>query len=244
MEINKKQRSVKIISEIHPQHMGSMSEAKRMILQSKLGGADFVKVQLYDSKKLFNNNDRAYLELSKDEFLELSEYSKNVGIEFFASIFNEEKIKWCEEANLQYYKIASRTVEDKKLCEKIINTGKKILISLGMYDYETNGIPFKDKNINYFYCVSKYPTNLEEIKMPNFDEHSFLNGYSDHTIGLSACIYSVSKGATFLEKHFSNNKSLGNSTQMAHVCSMDFNDLSQLRAIVDSITLLRSSKNK
>ena len=71
MKINIKQRKVKIITEIHPQHLGSMNEAKRMVLQSKIGGADFVKIQLYDSKKLFNNLDRLYLQFSKEEFLEL-----------------------------------------------------------------------------------------------------------------------------------------------------------------------------
>ena len=64
MKKNNNQRKVKIISEIHPQHLGSIDEAKRMILYSKLGGADFVKVQLYDSKLLFNNNLRSYIQLS------------------------------------------------------------------------------------------------------------------------------------------------------------------------------------
>ena len=68
MKENINQRKIKIISEIHPQHFGSMDEAKRMILHSKLGGADFVKVQLYDSKLLFNNNKRNYIQLSKKEF--------------------------------------------------------------------------------------------------------------------------------------------------------------------------------
>ena len=90
MELNKKQRKIKIISEIHPQHLGSIDESKRMILQSKIGGADFVKVQLYDAKKLFNNSDRHYLQLNKDEFLELANYSKLIGIKLFASIFDEE----------------------------------------------------------------------------------------------------------------------------------------------------------
>ena len=54
MKTNKSQRSLTIISEIHPQFMGSLSELKRMILQSKIGGADYVKVQLYSSKRLFN----------------------------------------------------------------------------------------------------------------------------------------------------------------------------------------------
>ena len=67
MKLNKNQRSLTIISEIHPQFMGSISELKRMILQSKIGGADYVKVQLYSSKKLFNNSDREYLEISRKE---------------------------------------------------------------------------------------------------------------------------------------------------------------------------------
>ena len=36
MKTNTQQRSVKIIAEIHPQHMGSMDEIKRMILQCKI----------------------------------------------------------------------------------------------------------------------------------------------------------------------------------------------------------------
>ena len=76
--------------------------------------------------------------------------------------------------------------------------------------------------------------------MPDF-ENSFFTGYSDHTVGISACIYAVSKGATIIEKHFSNNKSMGVETQMAHICSMDENDLKKLREISDSITLLKNN---
>ena len=35
----------KIIAEIHPQHHGSVDEVKRMILQCKIGGADFVTIR-------------------------------------------------------------------------------------------------------------------------------------------------------------------------------------------------------
>ena len=98
MKTNKIQRKVKIIAEVHPQFMGSMNELERMIIQCKANGADYVKVQLYNSKKLFNNNDREFLEISKKEFLNISDYSKRIGIKLFASIFDEEKIDWCEEA--------------------------------------------------------------------------------------------------------------------------------------------------
>ena len=125
---------------------------------------------------------------------------------------------------------------------QIIETGKTVFISLGMYDYKKKGIPFKNKNIVYFYCVSKYPTKLEELSMPNFENNKIFKGFSDHTIGIGACIYAVAKGATYLEKHFSNNKSLGIDTQMAHVCSMDQNDLTKLREYCDTISLIKSNK--
>ena len=45
----------------------------------------------------------------------------------------------------------------------------------------------------YLYCVSKYPTMLSEIEMSNFNDSFFL-GFSDHTVGVSAAIYAISKG--------------------------------------------------
>ena len=55
--------------------MGSMDEIKRMILQCKINGADYVKVQLYSSQN-FSNNDREFLELTKKEFIEISLFKK------------------------------------------------------------------------------------------------------------------------------------------------------------------------
>ncbi len=240
MEQNKKQRNVKIIAEIHPQHMGSIKEIERMILQCKISGADYVKVQLYNSKKLFNNSEREFLELKKNEFLNISKFAEKTGIDLFASVFDEERVDWCEEAGVKLYKIASRTVEDKGLCEKIISKNKPVIISLGMYDYKKKDLPYKSKNIIYLYCVSKYPTLLSDIEMPNFDE-SFFSGFSDHTIGLSASLHAVSRGAEFIEKHYSNNKSMNVDTQLAHVCSMDQNDLAELRKYSDSINLVRNN---
>tara|TARA_X000000368_G_C22873738_1_gene642088 strand:+ start:39 stop:761 length:723 start_codon:yes stop_codon:yes gene_type:complete len=240
METNKHQRDVKIISEIHPQHYGSINEIKRMIIQSKIGGADIVKVQLYDSKKLWGDSKRTYLDISKDELAEINEFCKFQGIELSASIFDLKRVDWCSELNFKTYKIASRSVDDKELCEKILSLNKETIISLGMYDYEKNGKPFKDNsNIYYLYCVAKYPTALEQIKMPDF-KNSFFSGYSDHTIGISACIYAVAKGAKILEKHFSNSKAMNVETQLGHTGSMNMNDLMLIRELSDNLRLLQN----
>lgn len=232
-----KKIKVNIISEIHPQHHGSMDEIKRMILLSKIGGADYVKVQLYDSKKLFLNTKRSYIQIEKDEFQEMVNYSKNIGIELFASVFNEDRIIWCEDLNIKLYKIASVSVSNKKLCHKIIETKKPTIISLGMYNFKKNKLPFKGKNISYLYCVSNYPANLDEIDMPDFKK-SFFTGYSDHTIGTGAVLFAISRGAKIIEKHFSLNKSINCSTEKAHVCSMNLDELSMIRQYSDTVSML------
>lgn len=231
---------IKIICELHPQFYGSMDTLKRMVLQSKIGGASYVKLQLYDTMKIHGDKKRSYIEITEKDFYEINEYCKGIGIELTASVFNEDRIDWCEKINMKIYKIASRSVDNKALCEKIISTNKPTIISLGMYDWEKKGIPFENENIHYLYCISEYPTMLEKIKMPNFDE-SFFNGYSDHTLGINACIFAASKGAKIIEKHFSLNKSLQSSTQKAHVCSMDMNELSILKSFCEAIQLLNKN---
>ena len=228
---------IKIICELHPQFYGSMDTLKRMVLQSKIGGASYVKLQLYDTMKIHGDKKRSYIEITEKDFYEINEYCKGIGIELTASVFNEDRIDWCEKIDMKIYKIASRSVQDSNLCEKIISTKKPVIISLGMYDWEKEGIPYKSENIQYLYCISAYPTMLEKIKMPNFNE-SFFHGYSDHTLGINACIFAASKGAKIIEKHFSLNKSLQNSTQKAHVCSMDMNELSNLKSFCEAIQLL------
>ncbi|UYN88670.1 MAG: N-acetylneuraminate synthase family protein [Anaerolineales bacterium] len=238
MHQNKLIPKINLIAEIHPQFSGDIGRAQMIIQQCKLAGADAVKVQLYDSQALFGNSDREYLQFSKSEFRDVKAYCDHVGIELFASIFTADRIDWCEELGLQTYKIASRTIADIDLCKKILATGKKILISLGAWDWKTQGMPFEGDNLVYFYCVSKYPTIGAEVEMPSFSKEQFL-GYSDHTPGIGASLFAVARGAQYIEKHFTPNRALQNPTELAHLGGMDFDELRQLRNIADEISMLR-----
>jgi sialic acid synthase SpsE len=227
-----------IISEIHPQHSGDLADAYSMILQSKMAGADAVKVQLYDTERLHGNRLREYLQLSKDQLRDLKAYADSVRIDLFASVFDTERLEWCEELDFKYHKIASRSVKEKFLCRAVISTGKPVFMSLGMFDWRKEGLPYESDNIIYFYCVAKYPALLEEIEMPFFTPEGIF-GYSDHTIGIAACVFAISRGAQYIEKHFTLNKSRQYSTEKAHVCSMDFDELRLLRQLADGISLMR-----
>lgn len=240
MEININQRRVKIIAEVHPQFFGSMDELDRMILMCKLGGADCVKVQLYNSQELFKNRDREFLEISEKELNQIKKICDQYRIELSASIFGFQQLEWCKKINMQTLKIASRTlVDDEKLCKEIVSLNKNTIVSLGMYDYKKNKLPFKESNVQYLYCISQYPTELGLIDMPDFD-NSFFDGFSDHTYGISAALYSISRGAKIIEKHFSTNKAQNVETQKGHLGSMDYDDLKNLRKMADDITLIRS----
>ena len=57
------------------------------------------------------------------------------------------------------------------------------------------------------HCVSQYPTDDENVNLramvtlkETFPQHGI--GYSDHSVGINACLAAVVLGATVLEKHF------------------------------------------
>jgi len=99
-------------------------------------------------------------------------------------------------------------IDKPQLCEKILAEGKPTYVSLGMW--EGKDFPFgppDGKVLHYIYCRSKYPTAPEDLAgMPRrFDPHGYF-GYSDHLLGIEACLLAISRGARYIEKHFTLNK--------------------------------------
>ena len=217
---------ITIIAELHPQHGGDINELKRMILQCAVGGADGAKVQLYSSQLLFGDDRRKDYEISFEELEIIKVYADNIGIDLLASVFDVSRIDWCEKLGFKYYKIASRSSEDRYLCETIIQTGKPIFISVNLR--EGQGFPYPSNNVNYFYCVSSYPALLEQISIPKFERGGYI-GFSDHTIGLTASKTAIVNGAKYIEKHMTLSKAFQSSLNKGHLGAMDMDDLSDLR---------------
>lgn len=228
-----------IISELHNQYSGDIRTAEQMILQSKLAGAHAVKVQLFDPIRLYGTTEREYLSLTHEETVRLQRFAASLGIDFFASFFDEERLKWCLELDMPVLKIASIAVERyPDLCERAVATGKRVLMSLGKWDWKAKGLPFQAPNVEYLYCVAKYPALLEDVDMPDFGSSEFV-GFSDHTVGTAAAMYAIARGARVLEKHYTLSPMLQRSTELAHYGSMTMEDLAQIRAFSDAIAILR-----
>ena len=226
---------MKIISEIGINHNGDFRKIEELIRQSKIGGADYAKFQLYDSNRVFGDDSRKRNEFTFDQVCRIKRICQYYGITFFASVFDEEKLEWCERLNVDLYKIASRTViKETDLCRRIISTNKPVYISLGFW--EGNYLPFDNENIKYFNCISKYPTSVLDFK--NFEYNDKIVGLSDHSYGISYLLYNIVQGASVVEKHFTLNKGMDGND---HIGSMDLKELKLLREYGDQIEYVRRS---
>jgi sialic acid synthase SpsE len=226
---------VEIISEIGINHNGDFRLIEELIRQSSAGGSDFAKFQLYSSERVFGDSSRKKNEFTFDQVNTIKQICDAYNIEFFASVFDEEKLEWCIDLQVSHIKIASRTLKkEPSLCRSIIQKNLKTYISLGMWDSES--LPYSDHNVGYFNCISKYPTSILDLKKTKFLPYSGnIVGYSDHSYGIASCLHQISNGASIIEKHFTLNKGMpGND----HVGSMNIEELKQLRDLGDQISSL------
>ena len=218
-----------IIAEIGQNHNGDMKIAKELISVAKERGADIAKFQLYDVDSIFPPTFEWYKEakeaqLTKEQVVELAGWCQKFGIEFMSSVFDTERVEWCQGIGMKRYKIASRSIYDKELISAITKTGKDIIASLGMYkEKEFPQIKTTGK-VDFLYCVAKYPTAPEELNFlkVDFDKYS---GFSDHTIGIEAALVAMARGARIIEKHFTLDKKMHGPD---HCVSMEPEGLSQI----------------
>jgi len=220
-----------IISEISPQFGTDIELAEQMILQSKFGGANAVKLQLYPADK-FVQNPGPYLkarELSRESYKRLVSYGRQIGIPVFATAFTNEMLDWCLEEDQPYYKVAARMhAEDPELVERIMSLDGAVFVSYPS-DFPKDSIPNNGNCVN-LYCVSQYPTLLEDLTLPDFNTSAF-RGFSDHTIGISAAIMAAAQGCEVIEKHFTISRARQASVEKAHVGAMDVDELVELKKI-------------
>jgi sialic acid synthase SpsE len=192
-----------LVAEIGLNHDGNFDLIFEMIRQAKISGADIAKFQVgwRDQPGEINN-------LDKEKLFKIKDMCEYLDIEMMASIINEQAFDLVSELNLDKLKIASRTVkENPELCKKIIGTKKQIFCSLGFVENDYNYFKEKYDNVKYIFCISKYPTYVNDIiNFPKkFSDNSYY-GYSDHMHGVGGCLLALSRGAKFIEKHFTLNK--------------------------------------
>ena len=185
-----------IIAEIGSNWEGSVTKAKKIIHECKKAGADAIKFQMWRAEDLYNRSHPNWKNIKKSELTfdkarKIKKHSDKYGIEFLSSAFYPEAVDLLEALKVKKYKIASRTclLKDPYSMDTLLTkarTKKPVIISMGMGGNKKKIKDIFKKNKKTFcYCISKYPTLLNEI---NWNEAKKFDGFSDHTLGIVAPI--------------------------------------------------------
>tara|TARA_A100001011_G_scaffold232646_1_gene240659 strand:- start:1445 stop:2500 length:1056 start_codon:yes stop_codon:yes gene_type:complete len=219
-----------IIAEMSGNHNQSLDRALKIVDKAAEAEADAVKLQTYtpdtitirSSKKdfmikgglwnghsLYDLYSSAYTPWEWHE--ELFKRAKDKNILIFSSPFDFSAIDFLEKLNCPIYKIASFEALDIPLVSKVAETKKPMIVSTGMSNFNeieetVNAVYSKGcKDLILLHCVSGYPTPHEESHLKTIEdlESNFgcIVGLSDHTIGITSSISSISLGASVIEKH-------------------------------------------
>ena len=223
-----------VIAEVGHNHQGSVETAKEIFKKAKEAGANAVKLQKRDNKILFTkemynshyDSKNAYgdtygkhrdaLEFGMEEYIELQQYAKKLGLIFFATPFDLPSVDFLEKLNVPMYKIASGDLKSTPLLNHVAKTGKPVLVSTGggeMDDVQRayDLITAENPNIAILQCTAAYPCEPEEMNLKvittfreNFPDKVI--GLSDHQSGISMALVAFTLGARIVEKHFTINR--------------------------------------
>jgi len=168
----------------------SLDEAKLMIRKAHDIGCWAAKFQLFSEQYAEAHHLPRYLSLSKGSADFLFDCGNDAGIEVFFTPFDVERVEWCEEIDVNYYKIRFADRNNKELIDRVDLTDKPFFIS-------------SDKSMGYLegidlYCVPTYPANIAD-----YDNEAimYFTSISDHTADLRLLKISKFYGFEWFEKH-------------------------------------------
>jgi len=173
-----------VIAEVGINHNGDIDLAKQLVTKAKESGCDAVKFQkrtvdvVYSKEELdtprqspFGTTTREQkygIELELDEYKELEKYSNDLGLDFIVSCWDLDSVDDIENnIDVNYHKVASAMLTDKEFLEKLNETGKPIIVSVGMATEEEVDAALNIlDNVEYVLaCTSTYPTKPEEVNL-------------------------------------------------------------------------------
>jgi N,N'-diacetyllegionaminate synthase len=244
-------KNIKIIAEVGWNHMGDIDLAKKMILEAKRSGADICKFQTWREENLkpgpWDNDGRREIykkaNLSKIQIKELYDYCIKHEIEFCTSIFNPLDFELIDDLNFDIIKIPSHEMHNHELIEIACKKFKTVLVSFGACSWnEILLCKEKFPNIIPMHCVSSYPCKEDIVNFPKLEKIKSLGvkfGYSGHYSGTEDAFVAISRGASFIEKHFTLDNDLPGRDNKFALLPMQFEEISKFVRLYEMMNIDR-----
>jgi N-acetylneuraminate synthase len=257
-----------VIAEAGINHNGSIGLAKKLIDMAVRCGADCVKFQKRTPRKCVTENEwdkikktpwgpmtyieyKERMEFGKLEFDIIDEYCKEKGIEWTASVWDEESVDFLMQYDIPFIKLPSAMITNWPLMKKVKEAGKPIVISTGMSTMKevtmaTMYLGNWDAShpLGIMLCNSTYPAkddelDLEAIKLLKemYPKHTI--GYSGHEQGIYPSIVAAAFGAEIIERHITLDSLMWGTDQKA---SLEEWELEELIDTVKKIDIWKGKK--
>jgi N,N'-diacetyllegionaminate synthase len=250
-----------VIAEAGVNHNRDLELAMRLVHAAKDAGADAIKFQTWVTEEVITPDapmagyqkqnigaDQGQfamakdLELSFDEFREISEYAHGAGILFFSTPDDEKSTDFLDSIGVPIFKIGSAEVTNIPFLKYVAEKGKPVILSTGMAGLgeveqgvraiESTG----NREVALLHCVSSYPADPADCNLRAMETLAAAFGYpvgfSDHTLGIEVAIGAVARGARILEKHLTLDKGLPGPD---HVASLDVPEFTRMVRAVRTV---------
>jgi len=229
-----------IIAEVGINHNGDVGLAKELIKMAYDCGCDAVKFQKRDIETVYTKEfldsprespwgktqrmQKMGLEFLKEDYDEIDDYCKELGIDWFASAWDLKSLNFLRKYGLKYNKVASALLTHLDFVREVAKEKKLTFISTGMSDFEDIDRVVKifveeECRFVLMHCVSLYPCpdeccNLELIHILK-RKYAHNIGYSGHEMGILPSVLAVALGAVAIERHITLSRALYGSDQSA-----------------------------
>jgi N-acetylneuraminate synthase len=231
-----------IIAEIGINHNGSIDVAKKLIDIAAVAGCDAVKFQKRNPDVCVPEHQKnvmrdtpwgtmTYLqykykvEFGKTEYDEIDSYCKEKGIAWSASPWDLDSLNFLSQYDIPFIKIPSAMLTNHELLKSARDTGKKIILSVGMSTEEEIDdaveILKDSKDFAILHCNSTYPAPIEELNLSAIktlqQKYNCEVGYSGHEFRLGTTVAAVYLGASIIERHITLDRTMWGTDHMSSV---------------------------
>jgi N-acetylneuraminate synthase len=235
----------------------TFDEARKLVDAAAACGVDAIKLQTYraetitSKKALFDMENTGVIsqydlfkkyEIDEDLHRQVFTYIQSKGLDWFSTPSHESDVEMLDRLGVGAYKVGSDDAVNIPFLKFLARRGKPIILATGMCTMEEVKesvaaiLGEGNRQLVLLHAVTSYPTHPEHVNLLAMKrmmvELDLPVGYSDHTIGMTACVAAAAMGARVLEKHFTTDK---NAPGPDHILSAD---PAEMKSIVDQVRIL------
>ena len=246
-----------VIGEVALSHDGSLGQAHAFVDAIAAAGADAVKFQTHIAaaestpaepfRVKFSRQDATRydywkrMEFTEEQWRGLADHCRERGVLFISSPFSIEAVELLERVGQPLWKVASGEVSNTRLLDRILDTGRPVVLSSGMSPMaETDAAVARVKARNVpagvLQCTTAYPCPPERVGLNLLqvyrERYGCWVGLSDHSATIYPGLAGAAIGMDILELHVALSREMFGPDVVASVTT------AELRQLVDGVRFI------